>query len=231
MPIRLNLFSLSLACLLLLASCSAPPTIPTVAPALEATATFPEDYYRQAQTQGRKVLQIDTTDSIVVIEVHRGGRLAHLGHNHVVAAHDIRGFIDPEAGRADLIIQLDQLVVDEPALRAEAGFDTQPSLDAIEGTRQNMLNKVLEAARFPTVLIGITRADPVQPNLQVAINLHGVKRIFEVPAQIENNAGRMVITGRLSFNQTDFGIVPFSVLGGAMRVEDGLDLRFRLVAR
>jgi hypothetical protein len=35
----------------------------------------------------------------------------------------------------------------------------------------------------------------------------------------------------MSFNQSDFGIVPFSVLGGALQVRDRLDLSFRIVAQ
>jgi len=39
------------------------------------------------------------------------------------------------------------------------------------------------------------------------------------------------VSGRLSFDQTDFGITPYSVLGGAIAVRNGVDLRFRVRAR
>jgi len=35
----------------------------------------------------------------------------------------------------------------------------------------------------------------------------------------------------MSLNQTDFGITPLSVLGGAIQVQDKLDLRFHIVAQ
>jgi hypothetical protein len=35
----------------------------------------------------------------------------------------------------------------------------------------------------------------------------------------------------MHFNQSDFGIVPVSVLGGAMQVQDRLDLQFRILAK
>jgi len=41
----------------------------------------------------------------------------------------------------------------------------------------------------------------------------------------------MSVTGRLSFDQTDFGITPYSLLGGAIAVKNGVDLRFRIQAR
>jgi len=53
-----------------------------------------------------------------------------------------------EEGLADFYVPLEQLVVDEPGLRTEAGFDTQPSPEAIEGTRRNMLTNTLDAETF-----------------------------------------------------------------------------------
>jgi len=41
----------------------------------------------------------------------------------------------------------------------------------------------------------------------------------------------MSITGMLGLNQSDFGIVPFSILGGAIQVQDRISLRFRIHAR
>jgi len=193
-------------------------------------AEFPESYYRQAEALGKKILRISPELSVVTIEVRRAGTLARLGHDHVVASHDISGYVSPDEERTDLIMPLAKLTVDEPNLRAEAGFDTQPTPEAIEGTRHNMLTKVLEADRFPFVLIHAIRIDPMQPTLRVSITLHGVTHTFEVPAQIETTPKRLIVAGRLTLNQTDFGIVPYSVLGGAIQVQDRMDLRFRIVA-
>src|SRR4051812_35268722 len=146
-----------------LAACAS--RIPAPQPVAQRPADFPEAYYRQAEALGKKVLRVNPERSLVTIDVHRGGRLARLGHDHVVASHEVQGYVALEEGRADLYVALERLVVDEPALRAEAGFDTQPSKEAIEGTGNNMLSKVLEAERFPYALIRITRADPERSTL------------------------------------------------------------------
>lgn len=214
----------------LLAGCApgiAPPAPPVQ---VQAPADFPIAYYRQAEASGRKVLRVDPDRSLVVVEVRRSGPFARLGHDHVVASHDLRGYVDIEGGRSDLYVPLDRLAVDEPALRAEAGLTAVPPKGAVEGTRQNMLEKVLESGRFPFALIRISRAAPDRPTLIVAITLHGTVRTFEIPARIETLPGGIVVSGRMTFNQTDFGIVPFSVLGGALQVQDRLDLRFRVFA-
>src|SRR5213083_1074445 len=85
---------------------------------------------------------------------------------------------------------LARLALDEAALRAEAGFDTQPGESDIEGTRANMLEKVLEAEKFPFALIGVSGANTMRGDvtLNVAITLHGSTRTLQVPAEIEADA-------------------------------------------
>ena len=194
---------------------------------------FPEGYYQQALKAGKPVYRIDSAQSLIVIEVRRGGSLARLGHDHVVASHEVTGYIAPGEGRADLYVALARMQVDEPELRKEAGFDTQPTESDIEGTRSNMLNHVLEADKFPFALIVVAGADANQKKatLAVAVTLHGVTRTLQVPAEIEAGAESIGVSGKLAFNQTDFGITPYALLGGAIAVKDGLALRFRVSAR
>src|SRR6266508_847528 len=217
---------------LMIAGCAPLVREPAPAPAVPP-ADFPEGYYREALAQGKPVFRVDSRESLVVIEVRRSGSLARLGHDHVVASHEVGGYVAPDEGRADLYVQLERLEVDEAALRAEAGFDTQPTESDIEGTRANMLVRVLEADRFPFTLIRVSGADARQGNatLSVAITLHGVTRTLQAPARIDADADKIEVTGRLSLDQTDFGITPYSVLGGAIAVQNGVDLRFRVRAR
>src|SRR5438094_8956870 len=216
----------------LLAGCA--PLLRVPAPARAAPpADFPEAYYREALAQGKPVFRVDPAESLVVIEVRRAGSLARLGHDHVVASHELGGYVAPDEGRADLYVALARMAVDEAALRAGAGFDTQPTESDIEGTRANMLAKVLEADKFPFALISVAGANAKEKKttLAVAITLHGYMRTLQVPAEIEADAEKMNVTGRLSFEQTDFGITPYSLLGGAIAVQNRVDLRFRIIAR
>jgi polyisoprenoid-binding protein YceI len=196
-------------------------------------ADFPDAHYRDALARGRPVYRVDPGESLVVVEVRRAGRLARLGHNHVVASRNVEGYIAPEEGRADLYVALARMTVDEASLRAEAGFDTQPGEADIEGTRANMLEKVLEAEKFPFALIRVSGADPKRgaATLSVAITLHGETRTIRAPAEVQADSDWMRVSGRLSFDQTDFGITPYSLLGGAIAVQNRVDLRFRVLAR
>jgi len=67
-------------------------------------------------------------------------------------------------------------------------------------------------------------------DVRIALTLHGQTRTLQVPAQIDADGKRVSVSGRLSFNQTDFGITPYSLFGGAIAVRDAVDLRFRIHA-
>ena len=96
-----------------------------------------------------------------------------------------------------------------------------------------MLEKVLEAEKFPFALIRVRGASTGRGDitLSVAITLHGSTRTLQVPAKIEADADGMSVAGRFSFEQTDFGITPYSLLGGAIAVSNAVELRFRIIAR
>jgi hypothetical protein len=221
----------ALALALVLIGCVGPTREPA-APPVRAPAEFPEAHYRDALAAGKPVFRIDSARSLVTIEIGRAGKFANFGHDHVVASHDVVGYVSPDEQRADLYVVLAELVVDEAPLRTAAGMTTQPSQSDIEDTRANMLNKVLEADRYPYARVhvtGVGGAAGVQA-LQVAIALHGTTRTVEVPADIERDEDRIVARGSFSFDLTEFGITPFSVMGGALAVRNRVDLRFDVQA-
>jgi hypothetical protein len=186
-------------------------------------------WYRQAAAAGNKVLAIDPAQSLIAVTVRRGGPLARFGHDHVLASRTVTGFAAPGQGRADFSFRLDQMSVDEPLLRREAGLGAPPPDDAIAGTRNNMLTRVLDAAQFPEVSLHAERraGEPVQ----LTVTLHGVSRTMAAPSTIEESVDGLTASGTLQLRQSDFGITPMSVLGGAMTVMDTMELRYRIVAK
>lgn len=217
----------------LLSACSSGQTGLQSKSTSQIESTFPSVYYQNAIASGQRVLKVDSARSLLVLEVRRAGVFARLGHDHVVASHDVSGFVAPELGRADLLVPLDKLAVDESALRSEAGFTTQPTPEDIAGTRHNMLSKVLETQKYPTALIHIaqdTSSTSAKPILAVSITLHGVTRTYSVSPAMVSTANGLMVDGSMQFKQSEFGITPFSILNGAIRVQDELKLRFRIVA-
>jgi hypothetical protein len=219
-----------------LAGCAMPPApspLPATAPDISLA------WYRDAAAAGKTVWQIDSKASLIAVTVRRGGALARLGHDHVVASRTVEGMVAPDDGRAHFQFRLDQLRVDDADLRQEAGLMTAPSEAAIEGTRTNMLTKVLDAEHYPVVEMSAGSATglPVSSGpggtgvlLRLRVKLNGAERTIDVPTQIVRQPGGLVATGSFTLLQTEFGITPMSVLGGAITVMDQMELRFRLVA-
>jgi hypothetical protein len=67
--------------------------------------------------------------------------------------------------------------------------------------------------------------------LPVAITLHGTIRSVDAAIQIENDADEVSVTGAVALDQSQFGMVPFSLLGGAIAVQDRLNITFKIRAR
>ncbi|QJD93659.1 YceI family protein [Duganella dendranthematis] len=221
------------AALCALSACTQLPP-PTRAPATaRAVAETPPSVTPPATPALRDagpLLHIDTAQSLIAVTVRRGGILARLGHDHVVASHTVTGTVSPSRNVADFQFRLDDMKIDEADLRRIAGLEKQPSADAIEGTRHNMLTKVLDADRYPLVTVHVERSTAGQP-LQVAITLHGVTRTLAIPVELREENGVINVKGTVQLKQTDFGLTPFSVMGGAMSVLDPMELRFDLTAR
>lgn len=218
-----------------LAACSPlkEPAAPPAPPARAAPApgaTVPDDPLAALAAAGATLLQIDPQRSLITVTVRRGGAFARFGHDHVVASRSLSGQVDLAHASTDFQFRLDQMTVDEAELRRGAGLDTQPSADAIEGTRHNMLVKVLDAEHYPLAQIHASRPAPGQP-LQAAITLHGVTRAMALPASLHAEHGTLTVDGTLTLRQTEFGLVPYSLMGGALAVQDLMELHFTIVAQ
>lgn len=184
-------------------------------------------------------LEVDPERTVVTVIVRRAGPLAKLGHDHVITSADEAGSVwlgsTPADSSFELTLPVDRFDVDLPAARAAAGVEFAAPVpdDARAGTRHNMLRaEVLDGEQFPTLTLRSSAASGAwpQPIVRVAVTLKGVEREQEIPVVIERDAAGLTARGELRLNQTDFGITPFSVAGGAIRVADTLEIRFELAA-
>jgi len=239
------------ACLLLvlpvlLTACQAPaprsttdtPTEVAAAPSDEALRA---EYASLAQ-RGGQLYVIDAARSRLLIYAYRGGTMARLGHNHVLRATQINGYVHVPASAAatgarfDLRVPLAQLLIDEPELRAATGdaFAGERSAADIASTQHNMLGPDnLDAARFPDVRVHASAISGDWPALvaDIEITLHGVTRAMTVPLLVHHEQAELTVTGALALRQSDFGITPYSALLGLLAVQDAVTIRFELIAR
>ncbi|MBU6421137.1 MAG: YceI family protein [Gammaproteobacteria bacterium] len=172
--------------------------------------------------------------------VYRAGPLASFGHNHVIRATQMQGDIylgrDLQHSGFTLTLPVKDFQVDAPAARAVEGpdFAKQPSAQAIQGTYNNMLGAgELDATEYPDIRIrSVAFAGPEwQPDATVRIELHGVQRDLTVPIVLKRHGKQLIASGAFQIKQSDFGIRPFSILGGGLQVADTVKVSFHLVAQ
>lgn len=219
-----------------LAGCQAPPqpVTPAVTPHAPAVVIEPG-----TPPAGALAYAIDSARSVVTVVVRRAGPLARLGHDHVITSSDEHGTVWLGAAPSDsafaVSLPVDRFEVDLPAARAAAGpeFSTPVPDDARAGTRQNLLRPaVLDAEAFPEITLRSSGASGDWPGalVQVVVTLKGVARTQSVPVSITRDATGLVASGALQLRQSDFGITPFSVAGGAIQVADLLEVSFVIAA-
>lgn len=225
-----------------LVACQAPapqsPEPPAAAPSAPVDLTA---VYREAEGAGAEVFTLDAAASTVRLFVYRGGKAARAGHNHVLGVSRFEGYVhldavSPADSRFDLRVPVDALVIDDPAWREAIGgtFGAVRSESDIEGTRRNLLGpKVLDAAQFPVVELRSQAVAGDWPLLvaDVAITVKGVTHVQPVLLHLRREGALLRASGEFVLRQSDFGINPFSVLGGLMAVQDMIGITFDLVGR
>lgn len=215
----------------------APPDDGPAAASRSAAALTAE--YASLAAAGGRVYAIEPQESALRIHVFRAGKAAKLGHNHVLTAPRFAGYyyLPPAgaaAGRFALLFRLDQLDLDDPDVRAGMGpaYASELSPDAVRSTRAHML-AAFDGEAFPFVYVrsvAITGEPPLFA-AKVAVEMHGRTREFWLPLSVDGLPGRLSVSGSLVLRQSDFGVTPYSVLGGLLAVADEVVVEFTLVGR
>jgi polyisoprenoid-binding protein YceI len=188
---------------------------------------------------GATVFDVDPVRSVVTIRVYRAGPMAKLGHNHVITSGDERGVVwqglDPSGSGFELHIPVKALIVDDSVARAGAGPDFSGDVpeSARQGTYQNLMRpEVLDAAQFPEIVVRSTGIGGTwqRPVAHAQAMLKGQARTIDVPLALDQAGTMLTVRGAFRIRQTQFGMTPFSVAGGAIQVADEVDLSFVIVA-
>lgn len=220
-----------------LASCRAPLPQPAADAVADPGAQWREAYRQASDPAVRYAL--DPGRSRIRIHAFRGGAAARAGHNHVLDAPRFEGYVrvpgeDVSQSSFELRLRLDELRIDDPALRAETGgnFAGERSASDIEGTRRNLLGKRgFDAQKHPEVRIRSRAISGDWPVLvaEVEVTLHGQQQVYPVMLRVERTPGELRVRGEFVLRQTDFGATPFSLLGGVLTVQDAVAISVDLV--
>lgn len=226
---------MAVCCLLALAACVPRSAEQPVAPPASAPSTT-----SLMPPPGAQRYTVDAERSVVTIRVYRAGPLARLGHNHVITSSLETGQAwtngETSGSGFEVRVPVAGLVVDDQAARVAAGpdFASEVPEAAREGTRRNLLRaEVLDAERHPEIVVRASALEGSwkRPVARATVTLKDHARIVTVPLEIERSPGTLRARGDFRIRQTDFGMTPFSVAGGAIQVADEVEVAFDVVAR
>jgi hypothetical protein len=219
----LTLLSIALPTLPPDAAAQVPPAVPAV-PA-PSPAPTPGD--------------VDIDGSRIYVFVGKTG----LGHDHGIVGRLASGrvILDAPQNAGQLVFDMPSLLADTPEARKALGLAGETDASTRKQTTANMLGPdVLDVARHPTATFDIESAlRPQRPvkgakptvDLVGTFTLHGVARKVVIPAEV-GAAGRVLrLIGSFRIKQTDFGMKPYTKLGGVVGVADELRITGDVLVR
>jgi hypothetical protein len=180
---------------------------------------------------------IDSSGSELRLLVYRAGPLGNLGHNHVLVNRAVTGRVQIGAGVSassfSLRMRADGFVVDDAQSRQEEGADFPGDIaeDAKAGTRRNMLGgAVLNAAEFPDITVKSASLTGTlnELNADLEISAAGHTSRMSVPLGLQGDAHHFIAAGTMELRQTALGLTPYSLLHGALQVQDAMQLKFKI---
>lgn len=153
--------------------------------------------------------------------LHTGvtGSAARMGHRLTMLVRSWRAVVEWDGERpvgVELTADLDSLEV----LRGEGGLT--PLSGAEKALVRTNALKTLRAKRFPQARFASTEIDRDGDTASVSgrLDLNGHTADQLVHVQVEDSGESRRISGRAEVRHSDFGIKPYSMLMGAMKVAD-----------
>jgi len=186
-----------------------------------------------------RAFDVDPARTRLTVLVYRAGPLARFGHNHAITSGQEGGVIwlgsAPATSGFEIHVPVSAFIVDDPQARAAAGPEFPGAVpdEARAGTTTNMLRaEVLDAERYPEIVVRARSATGTwqQVVAHASIRLKDMERDVDVPVVLDVTGDTVTASGSFQVRQTDFGITPFSVAGGAIQVADVVDVHFEITA-
>ncbi len=163
---------------------------------------------------------IDTQRSTVTVRVFKSGLFRAFADDHVVEAPLVEGSLDDSATpHVQIVIDARRMRVLDPGLSAKDRQEVQARM---------LGSEVLDVNRFQWISfhsVAVQRLNAGGWVVRGELDLHG--RIRQVLVDVTPEKSHY--KGSIKLRQSDFGIVPISVAGGAVKVKDEIEIDFDIV--
>jgi len=206
--------------------------------AVKPSSAAPSGELRHEPAPGAVRYDVDAQHSEVEFLVYKAGAFSAMGHNHTVEAREFSGdvYLAPQFKDSSFSLKLPvkDFEVDRAEARDAAGgdFKSHPSASDIKGTTEHMLGPdSLDAEKYPDVTIQSVSVsgEETKAEMTVRITLHGTPRDVKVPVAISRAGDDLAAAADFELRQSEFGMSPYSALGGALQVADTFKVHFKIL--
>jgi polyisoprenoid-binding protein YceI len=178
-----------------------------------AVCLGPDNLHAQSQA-------IDVNKSSLKIRVFKSGAFSGFAHDHEIQAPIEEGKIDSSANPSvQLRVDSRKMRVLDPEISDDKRAEIQHTMEG---------NGVLEVEHFPEISYrstAITKTGNAHWEVRGNLNLHGKNQPVVVLVSFEAGHYR----GSASVKQSNFGISPIRIAGGAVKVKDEVKIEFDIV--
>jgi polyisoprenoid-binding protein YceI len=171
---------------------------------------------------------LDASDGELLIRTDVAGRAARMGHRLTIAMNRWRasvGWAGAEPVSAELVVEVDSFEV----LRGEGGVK---GLSAPEKAlvKSNALRS-LDAGRYPQIRFAADAIDKTDDGYRLAgrLDIRGKSTDHVIHLRTEDLGDSWRMSAESAVRQTDYGVKPYSLLMGSVRVADEVSLSFSAV--
>jgi polyisoprenoid-binding protein YceI len=171
---------------------------------------------------------LSASDGELIVRTGVTGRAAKMGHRLTIAMTSW----DATVRWADAQPVSAELTVDVDSLQVSHGEGGMMALSAPEKrlARSHAL-KALDAGRFPRISYQVDDIEQTDDGyrLRGTLEIRGKSRRHEVDLRVKDQGETWQLACEADVRQTDFGVKPYSMLMGAMKVVDTVTVAFTAV--
>jgi len=171
---------------------------------------------------------LDASNGELLVKTGVTGRAAKMGHRLTIAMNSWQATVSwagSEPAALELVVEVDSLEV----LRGEGGV--KPLSGPEKALARSNALKSLDADRFPQIRF---RADDVEKTgdgyrLTGTLEIHGKSHKRVIDLRVEDLGESWRLSCDADVRQTEFGVKPYSLLMGSMKVVDDVTVSCTVV--
>jgi polyisoprenoid-binding protein YceI len=174
------------------------------------------------------VWALDAADGELLVRTGVKGRAARMGHRLTIAMQRWQATVSWAGGEpavAELTVETDSFQV----LRGEGGVKGLSESEKVV-VRANALRS-LNAGRFPEIRFTTDAIETADDGYRLtgALQIHGKSRKHVIDLRTEDLGDSWRMSAQSTVRQSDYGVKPYSLLMGSLRVADDVTVSFTAV--